>query len=96
MPAIGAHVATKGRDLVHYAILVEDTNGAELDADRDCSPMPKDLTHLLWARGRGEVPVEVLRPKQRVTDGAADAPGLEALCLEPARDIEHLRWRTQL
>src|SRR4051812_48350264 len=81
------YIAAKSRDLMHHPTIVEHANGAELDPHRDRTTVTEELTYLL-GRGRcREIPVEMRVPQQRVTNGPAHTPGLEALGLEPAGDL---------
>jgi len=50
MPAIGSHVAAKGRHLVQSPALVENPDGAELDAYRNGPSVSEDAAHLFRSR----------------------------------------------
>ena len=71
-----AHVAPEGRDFVHDPGVVENTNGAELDAMRHRPP--EQGLHLGWRRRGGKIPVGVCLAQQRVAHGASNAPRLES------------------
>ena len=87
MPAVGANVTTKCRDLVHDAFIVEYTDGPECNANGN-SPRKK-ISYLLRARCSRQIPVEMRMPEQRITNSSPYAPRLEASFLERARDLEH-------
>jgi hypothetical protein len=74
---------------VHAPVLVEHANGAVLDADRDRAV--EQLAHLLGWCGGGDVPFGIAHvvAEQRVADGAAHRPRLEAGLLEASRDATH-------
>jgi hypothetical protein len=90
VPPIGLNVTAKSRDLVHHVVMIEDTDGPELDPDRNGAL--EQLPNLRRLRGRRQIPVEVRMAEQRVANRAADAPGLEARVFQPLRDSASGLW----
>src|SRR5690606_18498079 len=86
--------AAEGGDLVHHSAVVQHPDRPELDPDRDRSP--EETPDLLRCCRRGQIPVQMWVAEERVSDGTANAPGLEAGVLEPLRYVEHRAARTQL
>ena len=80
---------------MHYAIVVEHANGAELDPHRNRTSVTEKLAHLLGSGSGCEIPVEMRMAQHGVTDGAAHTPGLETPRFEPAGDLHDFPARMQ-
>ncbi len=76
---------------MHDVLLVENADGAELDAY--WYRALEQLLHLLRSSAGGDIPIEVRMPEQCIAHGAADAPGFEARFFEAADDPANSFWR---
>src|SRR6185503_14094135 len=92
VPSVRLNVATEGGHFVHDTVAVEHANRAEFDADRDRGAGAEYLAHS-GGMGRGcQIPIEMALAKERVSDGPANAPGLEPGGFEPPGNVEDV-WR---